>query len=335
MGAYLAMLIASLFIGPSTALPNRRLAWGAMLLLAGATAGSAVWFIIVQKWGVGAFCPYCMAAHITGLLLAALVVWQVIVQFDGDAADVEQSISRQRAMGPLLASGLALGGLGLAVVLAVCQIAFAPPIVYRSGEVRNIRPVIDPHSVPLVGSPNAPYVVTLMFDYKCPHCRLLHSMLDEAIHRYNGKLAFALCPAPLNNQCNPYISRKGEEFKDSCELARLGLAVWVADREAFAEFDRWMFSPEPGDVWPRSLDAARAKAIELVGQTKFDAARIDPWVDAYMQTSIRIFGDSIRFDPNSNAVPKLIFGTRWVTAELNNADELVLTLRDKLAVRMQ
>ena len=75
-GAYLAMLTASLFIGPATEAPVRRLAWRAMLVLAGAAAGSAVWFIIVQKWIVGAFCPYCMATHVTGLLLGTLTVWQ-------------------------------------------------------------------------------------------------------------------------------------------------------------------------------------------------------------------------------------------------------------------
>src|SRR5215469_15069803 len=35
-GTYLAMLVASLFIGPATAAPVRQLAWRAMLVLAGA-----------------------------------------------------------------------------------------------------------------------------------------------------------------------------------------------------------------------------------------------------------------------------------------------------------
>ena len=56
-GAYLAMLVASFFIGPSTAPADRRFAWGAILVLVGAAAGSAVWFIIVQKWLIGAFLP--------------------------------------------------------------------------------------------------------------------------------------------------------------------------------------------------------------------------------------------------------------------------------------
>jgi protein-disulfide isomerase len=212
--------------------------------------------------------------------------------------------------------------------MAACQVRFVPRAVYRGGESRNNLPAINPHTVPLVGSPDARYVVTLLFDYKCSHCQQLHLMLDEAIRRYGGKLAFALCPAPLSAKCNPYIPRDVNEFEDSCELAKVGLAVWVARREAFPAFDRWMFSFESGDFWhPRNLDAARAKAVELVGQAKFDAARSNPWIDRYLQTSIRIYGAT-----GSNAIPKLVFGSRWVIPEPYDADDLVLILHDRLAV---
>jgi len=122
-----------------------------------------------------------------------------------------------------------------------------------------------------------------------------------------------------------------DEFKDSCELAKVGLAVWVAKREAFPAFDGWMFSFESGDRWqPRSLDAARAKAVELVGRARFDAAWADPWIDRYMRTSIRIYGATIQ--KGNSAVPKLVFGSRWVIPEPNDADGLVLILHDSLAV---
>jgi len=339
-GAYLAMLAASLFIGPATAAPVRRLAWRALLVLVGAAAGSAVWFTILQKWVIGAFCPYCMATHLIGLLLAALVIRGAPMQFDEDSTDVALAkpapnattgAGPRRVIGPLPALGLALVGLALAGIMAVCQVSFTPPAVSRGGESHDHLPAFDPHAVPLAGSPDALYVVTLLFDYKCPHCQQLHFMLDEAIRRYGGKLAFALCPTPLNSQCNPYIPRDVDEFKDSCELAKIGLAVWVAKRESFPAFDRWMFSHESGDRWrPRSLDAARAKAVELVGQAKFDAARADRWIERYMQTSIRIYGSTLA--QSGNAVPKLVFGSRWVIPEPYDADGLVLILHDSLAV---
>jgi len=97
-------------------------------------------------------------------------------------------------------------------------------------------------------------------------------MLNEVIRRYAGKLAFALCPVPLNTKCNPYIPRDEDAFKNSCELAEIGLTVWVTKREAFPAFENWMFTFESGDNWqPRSLETAMAKAVELIGQAKFDA----------------------------------------------------------------
>jgi uncharacterized membrane protein/thiol-disulfide isomerase/thioredoxin len=331
-GAYLAMLVASFFIGPATETPIRRLAWRALLVLVGAVAGSAVWFIIVQKWIVNSFCPYCMATHITGLLLAALVIWRAPAQFD-DSTDVAPNATTvpQIVIGRLPVTGLTLAGLAIAGIMVACQVHFVPPAVYRGGESQYNLSVIDPHAAPLVGSPDAPYVVNLLFDYNCPHCQELHLMLDEAVRRYGGKLAFVLCPTPLNTKCNPYIPRDVDEFKDSCELAKIALAVWIAKREAFPFFDRWMFSFESGDRWqPRSLDAARAKAIELVGQGKFDAALADPWIDRYLQTSIRIYGNTTQ--GGNNAVPRLVFGSRWVIPQPNDADDLVSILHDSLAV---
>ncbi len=328
-GVYLALLAAGLFIGPETEATVRRLAWRAMLVLAGAASGSAVWFIIVQKWMIGSFCPYCMATHITGLLMAALLLWRASGQF-GNPADFPHVI------GLLPAIGMASVGLALSGIMATCQVLITPPAVYRGGESQNNLPVLDPHAVPLAGSPDAPYVVTLLFDYNCPHCQQLHFMLDEAVRLYGGKLAFALCPTPLNSHCNPYVPVDVDEFKTSCELAKIGMAVWLAKREAFPAFDRWMFSFETGDRWqPRSPAAAKAKAVELVGQTKFDAALADPWIARYLQTSIRIYGATVQSANNpqrANAVPKMVFGPRWVIPEPNDADELVSILHDSLGV---
>jgi len=355
------MLVASIFIGPATAVPERRLAWGAMLVLVGAAAGSAVWFIFVQKWILGAFCPYCMATHTIGVLLAGLVIWRAQVEEDATRAASLDSLSAQevtaateavhnatncavtaapvrkqfsassrRVIGLLPAIGLPALGLALAGGLAAFQFGLTPRGMYRSGESQDNLTRINPHAVPLVGSPDAPYVIMLLFDYKCPHCQRVHALLNDAIRPYDGKLAFALCPAPLNTQCNPYVSRDLSEFKDSCELARIGLAVWAANRDAFFVFDRWMFSPEPGQRWrPRNLEAARAKAVELLGKAKFDAARADPWIDRYMQSSIQVFGDTIQ---GGNAVPKLVFGPRWVTPEPHDASDLVSILHDSLGL---
>jgi protein-disulfide isomerase len=266
-----------------------------------------------------------MATHITGLVLAALVIWRVRAQLNDEVSPV----AARRATGRLPAIGLALIGVTLAGIMAAGQVAFAPAAVSRGGESPGFTlPAIDAHKVPLIGSPDAPFVVALLFDYECPHCQQLHALLEETIRRSGGRLAFALCPAPLNTHCNPYIPQDIDVFKDSCELTRIALAVWVANHEAFPDFDRWMFSPDPGEPWhPRTLEAAKAKAIELVGHAKYDTARADLWIDQYLQISVRIFGAT-----GANAVPKLVFGPRWVNPEPNDADDLVAIIQSSLGV---
>ena len=330
-GVYLAMLVSSLFIGPSTEASVRRLAWAAMLVIVGAAAGSAIWFTILQKWFIGAFCPYCMTTHITGLILAFLVIWRAPKQLENDSTNPDVS---ERIIGFMPAIGLSGAGLAFAGILAISQVVFTPPAVYISGQSQDNLSVADVHSIPMVGSPDANYVVTLLFDYKCPHCQQMHLMLNEVVRRYNGRLAFALCPSPLDKKCNPYVFNEMEQYKDSCELVKVGLAVWLANREVFPDFENWMFSFESGDRWqPRSLEAAKAKAIELIGQEKFDAARVDPWIDLYLRTSVEIYSKTIQ-SGKGGGVPRLVYGSRWVTPELYSPDDLISILQNSLAIPM-
>ena len=335
VGVYLAMLVSGFFIGPETESSVRRLAWSAMLVLSGVITGSAVWFTIIQKWIIGVFCPYCMTTHITGLLLASLVIWRALEEIDNQYNRIKpasQKVSQSSSpTDPKRVFGLAMIGLMMAGIMATSQVVLAPEAVYINGESQNKLPIIDYHAAPMVGSEDAPFVVTLLFDYQCPHCQKIHFMLDELVRRYAGKLSFVLCPTPLNSQCNPYIPRDVDAYKNSCELAKIGLAVWLADRVAFPDFENWMFAFESGDGWqPRSLEVVKAKAVELIGNAKFDTTYADPWIGHYLQYCIQVYGQTIQ--GGKGGIPKLVFGSRWVIPEPLNADELILILQKSLAL---
>lgn len=300
-------------LSPSKDAQIRRLAWKVMLVLAGSIAGAAIWFIIVQKWFIGEFCFYCMTLHLTGILLTVLVTW------------------RATKILSIRPAGMIFIGVIMSGIMAASQAGFAHEAAYFSGRSQNSLPVIDYNRAPVIGSPAAPYVVQLLFDYQCPHCQKIYFMLNEAVRRYKGKLAFALCPAPLNTQCNPYIPQDAAAFKNSCELTRIGLKVWVAKPGTFAAFENWMFTFESGDKWhPRSLEAARAKAVELVGKEKFDDIVGDDWVQQYMQTCIQIYGQTIQ--TGKGGIPKLIFGSRWVIPEPDNEEDFMMILQKSLAI---
>jgi uncharacterized membrane protein/protein-disulfide isomerase len=334
MGLYLALLAAGFFIGPDTDASTQKLAWKALLILAGAIAGSALWFIIVQKWFIGSFCPYCMTAHITGILLITLIIWKAVIHYNRDPSETidsaklqNRSATTKTKLVPSRITGLILIGLLISGILAVGQVAITPKSAYSIGQSQDNLTYIDYKTAPIIGSPDAPHVVKLLFDYQCTHCQKLHFMLDEVVRRYSGKLSFVLCPAPLNTQCNPYIPRDVDAFKNSCELARIGLMVWAASHEAFHELENWMFTFESGDKWkPRSLDDVRAKAVELIGKEKMDNTANKNWVESYMQTCVQIYGQTLQ--NGKGGIPKMVYGSKWVIPQPNNEEDLIKVLQE-------
>jgi uncharacterized membrane protein len=336
MGAYLAMLFAGFFIGRKTESSIRRLAWITMLAIAGSVIGSALWFTILQKWFIGEFCPYCMTEHITGMILSALIIWCAIKKSDTFPVKNDNKVNNAQINTPGLKTKplpvLLLVSIGLLIagLLVILQVSFAPP-KYQDGNSLNNNPANDYHNVPMIGSPDAPFVVNLLFDYQCPHCQQLHFMLSEVVQRYNGKLAFSICPVPLNPGCNPYIPQEVDAYKNSCDLAKIGMAVWLANHDLFPAFESWMFTFESGDRWrPRSLEAAKTKAVELVGQAKFDAAINDEWIGKYVQSSVLIYGRTLQ--EGRGGVPRLVFGSRWVIPQPENVDDLIMIIQNSLDI---
>lgn len=341
VGTYLSLFVAGFFIGPGTDISVRRLAWRVMLVMVGAITGSAIWFIIIQKWVIGNFCLYCMSLHGTGLLISALVIWRSVNEFDNHLGGIKMintaSIRGISAAKPspivsvLPAAVFTLCGVIFAGLMATSQVLITPETPLIKGKSSINLPPMDYHTVPMAGSADAPYIVMLLFDYECPHCQQIHLMLNDAIRRYHGKLAFALCPSPLNSGCNPYISTDVDGFKNSCELTRISLAVWLADRGAFPAFDNWMFTFDTGDRWhPRSVDAARTKAVKLVGQAKLEAALNDSWISRYLQTCTHIYGKTIQ--NGKGGVPKLVFGSNWVIPQANNEGDLLQILQKSFSI---
>lgn len=132
---------------------------------------------------IGAFYPYSTAAHITSLVLAALVIWQAPKQLKDDSTDVALTKAAPvQEVSPAAPRRLAWAGLAVAGILAVCQVSIAPPPVSRAGGSQNRLPAFDPHAVPLVGSPDAPSVVTLLFDYKYPFTVFQAKQEPAALH---------------------------------------------------------------------------------------------------------------------------------------------------------
>lgn len=73
-GLYASMLAILAFMRPSTPEPIRRAGW-VFLTVGSISAGvAAIWFTGLQKFEIGHYCPWCLAAHGCGLSLALIVL---------------------------------------------------------------------------------------------------------------------------------------------------------------------------------------------------------------------------------------------------------------------
>lgn len=271
-----------------------------LLILSGAITGSAAWFIWLQSYMIKAFCPYCMTAHILGIIISALTVIWCIKQKPGHSI-----------------LNIAFG-LFIAVAMAVVQFITTPLTLAERGFTSEPLPELSSHELSVTGDPDAPHVITLLFDWQCSHCRLVHNMLPDVVERLQGKVAFILCPISLSRECNPLIPQSDtDRFSGSCQLLRIGLALWRTSAIAFSRYEEWYWG-NPTKGWtPPSVKDATAYASDLIGAEKLESAMNDPWIDDYMQTVLQIFGRTST--GNRSAVPRMIYGNDWIIPEADDA----------------
>ena len=302
-GVWIAFLVCLILHSRNSDLELQYFLNRILLILSGAVTGSAAWFIWLQSHMIKAFCPYCMTAHILGIAISVLtVIWCV----------------RQKPGHSLLNIGF---GLTIAVALAVVQFATTPLTLAERGFAREPLPELSPRELPITGDPDAPHVITLLYDWQCSHCRKIHNMLPDVVDILSGKVAFILCPISLSRECNPLIPQGStDRFTGSCQLLHIGLALWRTDPIAYSRYEEWYWG-DPAKGWnPPSVDEATAYASDLIGAEKLEQAINDPWIESYMQTVLQIFGRTS--SEGRSAVPRFIYNNDWLIPEADDASAL-------------
>ena len=271
-----------------------------LLILSGAVTGSAAWFIWLQSHMIRAFCPYCMTAHILGIIISALTVIWCIKQKPG------HSILN------------ICFGLFLAVALAIVQFSTTPLTLAERGFASEPLPELSSHELPVIGDPDAPHVVTLLFDWQCSHCRQVHGMLPDVVEQMNGKVAFVCCPISLSRECNPLVPQGStDRFTGSCQLLHIGLALWRTDPVSFGRYEEWYWG-DYSKTWSLpGVESATAYASDLIGTERLETAMNDPWIESYLQTVLQVFGRTS--SSGRSAVPRMIYGNNWIIPEADNA----------------
>ncbi|MEM6855282.1 MAG: vitamin K epoxide reductase family protein, partial [Planctomycetota bacterium] len=255
---------------------------GGVVLSAAATAvvGAAAWFVYLQLFEVEAICVYCMVDHGLGVALAALLVW-------GSAA--KQWLP-----------GAAVGLLGTGVLITAQLASDAAVFVNedgggtRAGQTLTLldgRLTLNLDEEMIVGdlsqlndTSGGGRIMVKIADYNCPHCRHAH----EVLHAMDD-VAVVLVPMPLNPACNAYVNQLPRpQFLDSCELARLAIAIHRIDPQKLAEYDHWAY----GDGWPNTAEAGRAFAETLVDPLQLQMQLNDPAIDAIIQRNTDAWGQA-------------------------------------------
>jgi len=311
-GVYLALTVCLLSARFSKDEELVRTAAGLLPVFAGAIPGSAVWFVSLMIFEEGSVCRYCLAAHGMGLVESVLIL-----------------VLSKELHGRWLRFGI---GLALAVALAFMQFITAPDYVYQKGDAGELLPVVDAAGSPSVGDPStADYVVELLFDYQCSHCRKVHSVLPEVVDRLGGRVAFVLCPCPLSPRCNPYVPREDVRFDGSCELAKLALALYDIDSKAFEKYDLWMFSAsDASGWWPRSIEQARDYAETLVGEEALLQALDDDSIRMKLLLTYELFGRTS--SGGKGGIPRFVYGEKWVVPEADSAEDIIKILNSEFGI---
>lgn len=301
-GLYVSFLIC-LFLLDKADDETAPMVWNVLIVLSGAVAGSAVWFLLLQKFELGMFCKYCIAAHSVGLILA------VVMLFTAHRCGVEV-----KSLWLGFAAGLALAG-----ALAVFQHLTVDRNPYSEGHTEAELPDMSRYGFPVMGESGAEHTFTLLYDYQCPHCRKVHEAVSEIVPSHPGEYAFVLCPTPLSNVCNPYIPAGEDHFAGSCELAKLSLAVWVLEPERFTEMDVFL--------WERQDPAAAYDyACSLVGKS-----RLEEWLSTdlafeAMSHCFELFG---RTNTGEKAgLPRIVGGQNWIVPEVSDSEGLLSILEE-------
>jgi uncharacterized membrane protein/protein-disulfide isomerase len=255
----------------------------------GGIAGAAVWFVAVQTFIFGKFCPWCMTAHgiglavvLCGILSGYPAAWRLVPAWAGLAVF---AVATMQVLGPVK-SGHRIEGVP------------AAPVAKRRGASISFNDgkfIYQLAEHPRIGPADAERVLVEFFDYQCPACQTMVGYLEALVAAHAGRVAVLLMPVPLEHDCNPHLGANRAR-EGSCAIARIALAVWRKRPGDFPDFHRKLIAAP-------SESAARMLALELMDERSLTAALADPWIDQTIASHTAAWAG---LSSSSDKLPKLL-----------------------------
>lgn len=306
--------------------------------------GAGLWFVSLQAFAVGKFCPFCCATHgVAAVASVILLRWvgamsgaDLMSACAGAAVTLGILAGGQFAYEPKTfnVSGMGTGGTNAVAAQGASNAVPAvspkpsspvtPPVAVKPAEpphpmieLHNGRFNIDLTEYPVIGSPTAPKVMVSLFDYTCKYCRATHQPIVQVQQTFSNELAVLSLPMPLDSMCNRFVRRTPSAHTNACQFAAIALAVFRADRAKFRQYDEWLMSTLPRTT----IDQARLEAVALVGAPSLDKALSDPWIGKTIQMAIDLYGANSEAGRSGN-MPQMIIGTNIVSGTINGVNGL-------------
>lgn len=309
-GAYLTLLACILLIDSKwTGAQEQQFLFHAILVVSGAIIGCAIWFIWLQSHMIRAFCPYCMTAHILGIVISVLsVIWCIGQK------------TRRIVLNILI-------GILIAAALGVVQFTTTPRSLAERGFINEPLRYPDPKEMPIIGNPDAKHKVTMLFDWQCAHCRRTHIMLPDAVSLLGDSIAIVCTPVSMSRECNPHISPGIDRFAGSCTFMRIGLSIWRTNPDAYWEYENQFFGTDLVQSWnPPTVEQATAMAEHLIGKDRLEKSMQSRWMENYIWTVNELFGRTSR--GTTSAIPRLIYNGKIMIPEADNPSALASLIRE-------
>ena len=309
-GAYLTLLACILLIDSKwTGAQEQQFLFHAILVVSGAIIGCAIWFIWLQSHMIRAFCPYCMTAHILGIVISVLsVIWCIGQK------------TRRIVLNILI-------GILIAAALGVVQFTTTPRSLAERGFINEPLRYPDPKEMPIIGNPDAKHKVTMLFDWQCAHCRRTHIMLPDAVSLLGDSIAIVCTPVSMSRECNPHISPGIDRFAGSCTFMRIGLAIWRTNPDAYWEYENQFFGTDLVQSWnPPTVEQATAMAEQLIGKDRLEKSMQSRWMENYIWTVNELFGRTSK--GTTSAIPRLIYNGKIMIPEADNPSALASLIRE-------
>ncbi|MEX0585067.1 MAG: thioredoxin domain-containing protein, partial [Pirellulales bacterium] len=191
---------------------------------------------------------------------------------------------------------------------------------------------LDAYKHPLIGSPDAPHIVVELVSYDCPHCRKVHTFVQEALERYGDQVALLVMPVPLDLDCNKLVTDPAASHQGACGTARRAISIARLNPSAFVKFHDFLMT---GKDKPPAMERIVPKANGLVDRDRLRELVNGPEVAKQLESYIDLYSQLQNKSHNSKSfgLPVQILGDNVMSGAVEKPEDVFKAWEENLGVK--